>query len=100
MDWNGTCTIPIFTEIVPANKNDNIIARGSICHAYMSRFPQPIPEFTLTDRGPFGERCDEALWRLGILPLIVLPETIKQWVRITANKEHHFYQQYVGADER
>ena len=96
MDWNGTCTIPIFTEIVPANKNNNIIARGSIRHAYMSRSPQPIPEFTLTDRGPFGERCDELLWRLGIFPLIPLPETVKQGVRITANKEHHFYQQYVG----
>ncbi len=60
-------TIPIFTEIVPANKNDNIIARGSIRHAYMSRSPQPIPEFTLTDRGPFGERCDEPPLAIGDL---------------------------------
>jgi hypothetical protein len=96
MDFNGECTIPIFTESVLANKNDNIIARGSIRNAYMSPHPQPVPVFNLTDRGPFGERCDALLWQLGSFPLIPLPETVTQGVRITANKGHHFYKQYVG----
>ncbi len=63
MDWNGTCTIPIFTEIVPANKNDNIIARGSFvmhtCLVFPNLFPSlllPIEALLVKDAmSPFGD---------------------------------------------
>jgi hypothetical protein len=70
--------------------------RQAINHAYINRTIPKIPKFFLADRGPFGFSNQEKLWRLGTFPIIPLPITVKENVRITANKQHHFYKHFVG----
>jgi len=96
VDWNGYCAIPIYHEVVPANLNDNVLLRNAINHAYIRKEIPKIPQFFLADRGPFGFMNQNRIWRLGIQPIIPLPAHIKQDVRITANKQHHFYKHFAG----
>jgi len=96
VDWNGWCAIPIFHEVVPANENDNVLLRQAINHAYINKEIPIIPKFFLADRGPFGFSNQERIWRLGSQPVIPLPSHIKQNIRITATKHHHFYTHFAG----
>lgn len=92
MDWNGYCTIPIYSSVVPANRNENPVMRETILDAYQRN---PTPHYYLADRGPSGEETQDTLARLNICPLIPLRSSVKKNVIITKEKERHFYEKYV-----
>lgn len=92
MDWNGYCTIPIYTSIVPANRNENPVMRETIIDAYQDN---PKPDYFLADRGPSGEETQDTCAKLHICPLIPLRESVKKDVIVTKDKEKRFYKKYV-----
>lgn len=96
MDWNGYCTIPIYTEIVPANRNENPVMRETILHAYGTNQDTPVPTYFLADRGPSGFKTQQSIWDFGSFPIIPLKETVKENVRVTHKKKYRFYRQFVG----
>jgi hypothetical protein len=96
MDWNGYCTIPIYTHIVPANRNENPVLRETVLQAYGSSQGNPLPSYFLADRGPSGFKTQQQIWNFGSIPIIPLRETVTSGVRITQDKKHRFYRQFVG----
>lgn len=93
MDWNGYCTIPIYTQCVEANKNENPVLRDTVTDAYKEN--NPIPKILLADRGPCGIETQEHIYHFGIRPIIPVTSNFTNDVYITPNKKHRFLIRYI-----
>lgn len=89
MDWNGTCTIPLFTKVFPANLNENTILQQTIPLFYQGN-PHKSKYF-LTDKGPSGKDTQMKIYDQGIWPIIPVKSNIKSGVIITPNKKHRYF---------
>jgi hypothetical protein len=95
MDWNGICTIPIHTDIFPANRNENPALREGVQNAYL-KIQNPVPYFFLADKGPSGYDTQKMLWNIGTIPIIPVNDRTANGIRITKNKELRFYKEFTG----
>jgi hypothetical protein len=94
MDWNGYCTIPVYTNIVPANINENPALRETVINAYKGNTPKP--KMFIADRGPSGTDTQEQIFIYGINPIIPLTTNTTTGIRITSHKQHRFFKRYTG----
>lgn len=93
VDWNGYCTIPIYSELVPANRNENPVVIEALNTAYQVN---PVSDLFLADRGPSGKKVQEKCAQLGARPIIPLTSNPVTDVFITQEKKHRFYLKFIG----
>jgi hypothetical protein len=92
-DWNGYCMIPINTEIVLANVNENIAVRDIVTHTYSDTYH--TPEIFITDKGPSGLETQETIASFGPRPIIPIHDNITKNARVTSDGKLRFYSKFV-----
>ena len=97
VDWNGYCAIPLYTKVVPANRNENPVVRETVQKAYSKN---PVPDYFLADRGPSGADTQNLCASIGCRPIMPLSSNVKNGVRETSHTHHHFYSRFIdGASD-
>jgi hypothetical protein len=89
MDWNGTCTIPLFTKVFPANLNENTIVQQTVPLYYQGNLHKP--KYFLTDKGPSGKETQTIIYDQGIWPIIPVKSNMRSGTIITPTKKHRFF---------
>ena len=78
--------LPIYYESFPANRNDNIVFRGTFTNYMTLGFPPST--ILLADAGPYSNKSLDLVHSHGIIPLIFARKNIKKYVIKVATRKY------------